>query len=337
MRTTTPADPRIPAASPVPRIPGAGDGEPVIGVGTASGKSILFGEHAVVYGHPAIALPLLDLRVRAVAEALPDRRLLRSSLYTGPLERVPDRLRPTARAVEAAMAAVGADGAGVRVQVESALPAERGMGSSAAVSAAIVQAVAAAFGHELEPAQRHELIQTAERAAHTSPSGLDARTVVAVAPVWFQSGETFDLDVAAPLFFVIADSGVRGRTRESVEAVRQMRDADPAAVDRRLDRLGALAREGRSALASASPETIGAGMDEAHALLGELGVGDAALDALVTAARADGAFGAKLTGGGRGGCVLVLADGPEHAADLAGSLRGHGAAATWTTELRGTR
>lgn len=337
MRITASDDSRTPGESFAAPQRGAHDSDPVIGVGTASGKAILFGEHAVVYGHPAIALPLRDLRVRAEAEPLPERRLLHSALYTGDLGRVPDRLASTARAVEATMSAVGADGSGVRVHVESDLPAERGVGSSAAVSAAIVQAVAAAFGHELDPTERHHLIQIAERAAHTSPSGLDARTVVSDRPVWFQDGSAHDLEVAGPLSFVIADSGVRGRTREAVAAVRALRDADPIAVERRLDRLGALAREGRAALASPKPEEIGVRMDEAHALLGELGVGDPALDRLAGIARTGGALGAKLTGGGRGGCVLVLARDPDHATELAHDLRERGAAATWTTELRGTR
>lgn len=337
MRITASDNSRTPGESFAAPRRGANDSDPVIGVGTASGKAILFGEHAVVYGHPAIALPLRDLRVRAEAEPLPERRLLRSALYTGALDRAPDRLASTARAVEATMSAVGAADAGVQVSVESDLPAERGVGSSAAVSAAIVQAVAAAFGRELDAGERHHLIQIAERAAHTSPSGLDARTVVADRPVWFQDGSAHDLDVAAPLWFVIADSGVRGRTREAVGAVRSLRDGDPEGVGRRLDRLGDLAREGRAALATNDPAAIGAGMDEAHALLGELGVGDKALDGLASDARAHGALGAKLTGGGRGGCVLVLAGGPDHAEELARELRGRGAPATWTTELRGTR
>lgn len=337
MRITASENSRTPGESLAAPQRGAHDSDPVIGVGTASGKAILFGEHAVVYGHPAIALPLRDLRVRAEAEPQPEGRHLHSALYTGTLDRIPDRLASTARAVEATMSAVGADEAGVTVRVESDLPPERGVGSSAAVSAAIVEAVAAAHGHDLTPSARHHLIQIAERAAHTSPSGLDARTVVADRPVWFQDGSAHDLEVARPLSFVIADSGVRGRTREAVAAVRSLRDADPVAVERRLDRLGALAREGRTALASAASEEIGAGMDEAHALLGELGVGDRALDGLAGIARAHGALGAKLTGGGRGGCVLVLAHDPDHAAQLAHELRARGAAATWTTELRGTR
>lgn len=337
MRPTTPTAHPTPAASSASRTLGEREGKPVIGVGTASGKAILVGEHSVVYGHPAIALPLHHLRVRAEAETTRTGRHLHSALYTGPLDRVPDRLMPTAHAVDAALAEIGAADAGIRVRVESDLPAERGMGSSAAVAAAIVQAVAAARGRELSPARRHELIQTAERAAHTAPSGLDARTVVADSPVWFERGAIAEVDVETPLSFVIADTGIRGRTREAVEAVRDSRERDISTVDRRLSRLGDLARSCRTALATSGLAEIGEGMYEAHALLDELGVGDAALDALVAAARSHGALGAKLTGGGRGGCVLVLARDPDHGIGLARALRDRGAAATWTTELGGTR
>jgi mevalonate kinase len=314
-----------------------GDRTASTGTGRASGKAIVFGEHAAVFGHPAIAMPLRAMTTTAHAEPVDGASRLHSALYTGALDRVPDRLQPTAVAVRATLEAVGAGSAGALVRVESDIPAERGVGSSAAVAAAIVEAVAAAYGIELDADRRHALIQTAERAAHGRPSGLDARAVVATAPVWFEAGRVEPIAVGGPLSFVIADSGVRGRTREAVAHVGARRASDPATVDAALDRLGALSADGRTALASGDVEALGAGMDEAHALLDRLGVSDPALDALVGVARRAGAAGAKLTGGGRGGCVLVLARDAEHAAALARALRTAGAPAAWTTDLESTR
>ncbi|MDY0829316.1 mevalonate kinase [Microbacterium sp. BG28] len=304
--------------------------------GRASGKAILLGEHAVVYRRPALAIPLSALQVQADVRRSSGPSLLHSDLYDGPLAAAPARLGPTVMAATAALDAVGAADESIELRIASNLPAERGVGSSAAVAAAVVRAVAAAFGVVLDAAVEHELIQRAERVAHVSPSGLDAHAVSAGAPIWFEDGAVSPVAVAAPLTFVIADTGISGRTREAVAGVRTRHDEDPQGTTDLLDELGELTRDARTHLATGDARSLGAVMDRGHTALDRLGVGDPALDALAAAARAHGAWGAKLTGGGRGGCVLVLARGDESAAEVAGALRGAGAAATWTTTVEAT-
>lgn len=309
---------------------------PAAASGRACGKAILLGEHSVVYARPALAIPLSALQVRARVKRSSGPSLLHSGLYDGPLAAVPTRLEPTAMAAAAALEAVGAAGASIELSIESDLPAERGVGSSAAVAAAIVRAVAATFGVALDAEHEHELIQRAERVAHVSPSGLDAHAVRAGAPIWFENGAVAPVAVASPLTFVIADTGVAGRTREAVAGVRARRDADPVATDALLDELGELTHDARAHLAAGDARALGSVMDRGHAALNRLGVGAPALDELARAALANGAWGAKLTGGGRGGCVLVLTEDDESAADVARALRTAGAAATWTTTVETT-
>lgn len=304
--------------------------------GRASGKAILLGEHAVVYRRPALAIPLSALQVRAEVRRSSGPSHLHSDLYDGPLTAAPARLGPTAMAAAAALEAVGAAGESIDLRIASDLPAERGVGSSAAVAAAVVRAVAAAFGTDLDAAAEHEVIQQAERVAHVSPSGLDAHAVRADAPIWFEDGAVSPVAVAAPLTFVIADTGVAGRTREAVADVRRRHDEDPQGTTALLDELGELTRDARTHLATGDARSLGAVMDRGHATLDLLGVGDPSLDELAATARAHGAWGAKLTGGGRGGCVLVLIRDDESAAEVAGALRGAGAAATWTTTVEAT-
>ena len=312
-------------------------GVPAVGTGTATAKTILFGEHAVVYGHPAIAVPITTIPVTATARHGAGHSTLRSALYHGRIHTAPERLQPTVAAVRAALDAAGAAEENVAVDIRSEIPAERGLGSSAAVAAAVVSATSALFGRTLTPDERHELIQIAERAAHGRPSGLDARAVVASGPVWFQSGAVSTLDVSGPVALVLADSGVAGRTREAVAGVRALRDDRPAHVDALISRLGALSAVARDALAGADADLVGTTMTEAHALLGELGVGDPALDHLVNTAVRGGALGAKLTGGGRGGCVVAVARDDAHAAQLVARLRQAGAPAAWRTHLEARR
>ncbi|SDQ07284.1 mevalonate kinase [Microbacterium sp. cf332] len=304
--------------------------------GRAGAKAILLGEHAVVYGRPAIAVPVRALGVEAVARPAAGPGRLSSTLYHGPIARAPERLAVTMTAMRAALAAAGQPTAHLDIAIDSSIPAERGLGSSAAVSAAVIEAVLGACGYTADDETMHELIQTAERAAHGAPSGLDARTVRARAAVWFDGGRIERVAVGSDLVFVIADTGVRGRTREAVAAVAQRRAEAPAAVERSLDELGSLATDLREHVSHGDRAAIGDAMARAHVLLNGLGVGDPALDHLVDAATAGGALGAKLTGGGRGGCVLALASDAASAVELSERLTRAGAAAVWTTTVEGS-
>ncbi|GAA3342693.1 mevalonate kinase [Curtobacterium pusillum] len=313
------------------------------GRASSHGKTILIGEHAVVHGAPALVLPVIDAEVVAtvtpledVADAAPGSAAghhLESTVHTGPLDLAPAAVMPTVTAVTATLRHLGVTDRPVHVRVDSQVPTARGMGSSAAVAAAVTAAVADVFGVVLDAETHHELIQECERVAHGSPSGLDARGVVADAPVWFEDGRIEPVALGARFVFVVADTGVPGHTREAVASVRERLDHDPETVRAVIDRIGALARHARGTLEGGDVQALGASMDAAHDLLTSLGVSSPDLDGLVAAARGAGALGAKLTGGGRGGCVLTLAEDDDHADRIAAALRGAGAAATWTTSI----
>ncbi|OIH94628.1 mevalonate kinase [Curtobacterium sp. MCBA15_001] len=296
---------------------------------------MLIGEHAVVYGEPALVLPVNDVRVAATVTPVADSAGsgLQSAVHTGPFDLAPAAVMPTVTAVTATLRHLHAEHQHVHVRVDSDVPTARGMGSSAAVAAAVTAAVADAFGVVLDPETHHELVQECERVAHGRPSGLDARGVVADVPVWFEGGRIEPVQLSGAFAFVVADTGVPGHTRQAVAAVRARRDGNPTRIDAVIGQIGDLARRARGTLVDGDAQGLGATMDAAHALLTTLDVSSDDLDHLVHAARAAGALGAKLTGGGRGGCVLALATDGEHADRIAAALRGAGAAATWTTRI----
>ncbi|MFJ3382082.1 mevalonate kinase [Curtobacterium sp. NPDC090217] len=308
---------------------------PRVGSSSSHGKTILIGEHAVVYGAPALVLPANDVLVTATVTPIPrgTGHHLESAVHTGPLDLAPAAVMPTVTAVTATLRHLGETGQQFHVRVDSDVPTARGMGSSAAVAAAVTAAVADALGVVLDPETHHELIQECERVAHGRPSGLDARGVVADVPVWFEGGRIEPVEVTGEFVFVIADTGVPGHTREAVTAVRERHDRDPGAVDAVIGQIGELSRRARGTLGDGDAQALGATMDAAHELLTTLDVSSDDLDRLVGAARSADALGAKLTGGGRGGCVLALAADGEHADRIAVALRGSGAAATWTTRI----
>lgn len=315
---------------------GQGAGHKPLPMGSAHAKAILLGEHAAVYGAPAIAVPLHELRAEAaiLPSAVPGVHLV-SDLYTGDASDAPAAIQPVVAAVHASFAGIPADPAsgGVEIRIASGIPHERGLGSSAAVAAAVARAVAAFTGRPLSADRCHEIVQTAERVAHGNPSGLDARAVVADGVIRFERGAATELPIGAPVSVVVADSGVYGSTGVAVGSVRGRRDTDPQGVDALIARLADATLAGIDDLASGDLTALGRRMSDAHDVLVDLGVSGTMLDSLVAAARSAGALGAKLTGGGLGGCVLALAETPEHAERLASALRGAGAPRTWITTV----
>ncbi|WP_084516077.1 mevalonate kinase [Microbacterium luticocti] len=311
-------------------LPTAAPAQPsASGVGTAHAKVILLGEHAVVHGAPAIALPVHSLTLQASATHTDRDLWIDSVLYRGPVADAPDLLAAPVTALTATLRFVGAAATGLSVRIDGEIPAERGLGSSAAVAAAISTAVARAHGVDLDPHEQFELIQAAERVAHGTPSGLDARSVVSAAPMWFRAGQAQPLPSAFGGVFVIADTGVHGRTREAVAGVAALKAAEPARVAGILARIQQHTEQAAADLAGDDRGALGARMRDTHALLRELTVSSPHLDRLVAAADTAGALGAKLTGGGRGGCVLALADTDDDARRIAAALRENGAERTW--------
>lgn len=151
---------------------------PLSGTGEAHGKSILIGEHAVVYGAPAIAFPLHDLKVKATVTGSAASHI-DSEVFSGAITIAPERLRPPLAAMHEAAGRFGLDPDRLHLRVNSPIPVERGLGSSAAVSTAIVRAVADAAGQKLTDSERFALVQHAEQVAHGTSSGLDAHAVAA--------------------------------------------------------------------------------------------------------------------------------------------------------------
>lgn len=310
--------------------------------GSAAGKAILLGEHAVVYGRPAVAVPLSDLR--ATADVRPSGEgsgVLIHAEDLGRAYRLGERYADdTAEALQAtvrnAMAHLGLDPAGedLAIAVRSRIPVARGLGSGTAVATAIVRALARHYGRDLPVDAVSDLVYRTEVILHGTPSGIDNTVVAHERPVWFRRGaEPVLLMLGAPLTLVIADTGVPANTREAVAAVRRLREADAGAIDGLFDAIGALAEEGRVALSKGDRARLGALMASNQEYLRALGVSTPALDRLVEAARDAGALGAKLSGGGRGGCAVALvAEGARDA--VAAAMAAAGAVRVHATDVR---
>lgn len=290
----------------------------VKGVGASHAKTILLGEHSVVYGRPAIAFPIRSLSLRATATFTDDENYLATPFHSGSVADQPRGNDPLEKklaetAFRNATQQLQLTARKMNVSVDGYIPPARGLGSSAAVAGAIIKAIADLHKKKLSPAEQFELIQSVERVAHGTPSGLDVYATSTEVPIWFQNGSAKPLQVLRDPPLLIADTGLSGHTAEAVAIVRSKLEKKPGQVQKLFDDIASLTEEAGSALTRAEFETLGELMNKNHEILQYLGVSDHRLETLITAARNAGAAGAKLTGGGLGGCIVVLA---RHEGDL---------------------
>jgi mevalonate kinase len=277
----------------------------------APGKIILIGEHAVVYGRPAIAAPVWEVTATA---AIIDRTTGSGCLLTAPdidlcapLSALGDD-QPLALITRLALARLNIphepDWA---IDVRSTIPIASGLGSGAALSTALVRAIYAHAGQPITPQAISTLVFESERLYHGTPSGIDNTVIAHGLPIWFVKGEPpVPFAPSQALTLVIADSGIRAPTKETVGDVRRGWQADPAQYERWFDAIAAIAQAARPAIEAGDARRLGQLFDENQTLLEAIGVSSPPLERLIAAARAAGALGAKLSGGGRGGNVIAL-------------------------------
>ncbi|MEO5768912.1 MAG: mevalonate kinase [Polyangia bacterium] len=278
-----------------------GDGRRAFG----HGKVILLGEHAVVYGQPALAA---GLSVGVWAEAFPGSGQVTAPATTWGLQaRAND-----GTAVGQAFAAIlkHFPGEALDVRLDGALPTRAGLGSSAAISIAVARAVALARASG-DAALITAAAGDAEMVFHGTASGIDLAAAASGEVGRFQRGRGWQpVAVLQPMTLCVGLSGVQRDTRAQVDAVRLMRERTPQ-LNAVISALGEVAEAGQTALERGHIDELGRLFDVGHGLLAALRVSSPALDALVHLARAAGAVGAKLTGAGGGGAVIALAPGHE--------------------------
>jgi len=293
---------------------------------SAPGKVYLFGEHAVVYGEPAVPCAIEqratvtvtardDQRLRVAAEDLSlDGFTVEYSGSTGdqPEVDVSQNLVDAAmgyidEAIDQARDAAGAPDAGFDVTIESDIPLGAGLGSSAAVVAATIDAASRELGVELE---RRDLADRAYQVEYQVQDGQASRadTFCSVMGGAVRvEGEECSTIEAPDLPFVIGYDGGAGDTGALVSGVRSLKEEYAFAADT-VAAIGDIVRQGQRALREGDVIELGRLMDFNHGLLAALGVSSRSLDSMVWAAREAGATGAKLTGAGGGGCIVALDD-----------------------------
>lgn len=332
------------------------------GVGRAYGKAILLGEHAVVYGAPALAIPVPQLTVTANATRFTrpgDGADEISFAIAGPgtssveplasagLQHLVTQFKERAAVAERMCA---------DVLIDCTIPQGRGLGSSAACARAAVLALADVFDRRLDAETVFDLVQASEKIVHGRASGIDAITTGATTPLYFQAGAARELPIAVgdgtahtpqpggehagasrpsglDGLFVIADSGVGGSTKDAVEMLRRKFEHDAHMQEAFVSQVSSLTDAAMRDLADGKVSDFGARLTENHGLLRDVGISTDLIDALVAAALAAGSLGAKISGGGLGGCMIALAEDPRQASAVVERLHEAGAVQTWVISV----
>jgi mevalonate kinase len=303
---------------------------------SAPGKIILFGEHAVVYNRPALAVPVIQVHVDVEVVDSPRAGIfinapgidLHAELNSLPAD------HPIASVILRLFQLVGiSQFPPLEISITSTIPVASGLGSGAAVSVALIRALALHLAYPITNEQVNVIVFETEKLHHGTPSGIDNTVITYNKPVYFIKGQPIEtFKVGKPFTLVIGDTGVPALTKESVADVRLLWIKNKYKFEETFDEIGQISLIARRSIESGRPELLGELMDQNHALLQQLTVSSPELDKLVESARNAGALGAKLSGGGRGGNMIALVE--QAMADaVASALISAGARQTVITEI----
>ena len=295
--------------------------------GQSHGKLILIGEHSVVYQKPSIALPFRAATISVQLEPAGNHSYLFSDIYEGPTEEAPNRLDALIGLFNILRHDFHLERTHFTIRVSSSLPIERGLGSSAALSVAFIRAFYQYLDRPLTTEDLLDHADYAETISHGHPSGLDARVTALNQPLLFQKGQHPTVfDFHTPYWLVVADSGIAGNTKSTVERVKTAYDspypARKAAVHQAIDGLGELTPRFAEALTASqsSLEALASIIQSAQTYLQSLQVSSPELDFGIQEMLKHGAAAAKLTGGGGGGCYYGLVETHDQALALQEAL-----------------
>jgi len=284
-------------------------------------KVILFGEHFVVYGEPAIVLAI-DKRAYASVQLRKDEQIRINSANLGVSgtfkgerfqaekggSKARLKLEPIKNAVQQVLERAERK-TGVNVKINSDIPVSAGLGSSAAVATSTIVAMSNLLGTELSRDEIFRMAYESERLVHGTPSGIDPAISTYGGALQFQRGKDFvPLNVQANVPLVIGNTNIVRSTGELVAIVRHIREQYTSIIDPIITAGGKITVDAVEALRRGDLPTLGELMNINHALLCAVSVSHEALERLVYAARKSGAYGAKLTGGGGGGCMIALTE-----------------------------
>jgi mevalonate kinase len=309
-----------------------------MGIGSGKGKTILFGEHFVVYGLPALAAGISSETVakvtkkKAVGWVLKDNRPAMPGYKEQKSEEQNVSIQNILRYCN-----IDTTKQGFQIELGGNLVCASGIGASAASSVAIARALNDEYSLGFDDEQINQAAYEGEKGYHGTPSGIDNTASTYGGLVWFirdlgGGPPRFEtLKLRKPVYLVIASTGITASTKEVVGDVKKKKEENPAWFESLSSEYKQIVHDGRDALIQNDIQRVGKLMNRNHELLQEMTVSCKELDTLVEIAKGNGAIGAKMTGTGRGGNMIALAPDEATMKRIAKALEKAKAAGVWTT------
>jgi mevalonate kinase len=296
--------------------------------GIGFGKAILFNEHFVVYGVPAIVSAIGRYTLARVNPSESLEIILKDNRDATPRYKE-DKLQQQKDSLNRILTKMGIDinNAGIEIELGGNLYAASGIGASAASCVAIARALSEHYGLNLTDEEINDIAYEGEKGYHGTPSGIDNTASTYGGLIWFQKDDTNIMNkirLSNPVEIVIGNTGKVANTTAAVQGVRERREKNPEKYQKIFDRAENIAYLAKRSLEEENFKEIGKLMNENHKLLQQIEVSSRELDFLVNIARESGAYGAKLTGGGLGGNMLALTPGKDLQEEVANSIEKEG-------------
>ena len=303
--------------------------------GKAPGKIILFGEHSVVYGQPAIAIPLNNLNViTEIKESnhqttiSSDKIGLNTSFKSLPQE------NPIGKIILLFSRQFSINITNINIQIHSKIPVASGLGSGAAVSTSLLKALSEYYQIETSNDQINKLVFEIEKIHHGNPSGIDNTTIVYATPIFYQKKQPIEiLKIKNNYHFIIAHSGIQAPTKQIVSKVKQRYTNNPDLYSKYFNDMGEICLNAKQAFNTGNIKTIGELMNKNQHYLEKINVSSPALSKMINSSKKNGAIGAKLSGAGIGGNIIALV--PENNLNqVKTALKNAGATQVFSTTLK---